>query len=347
MLGVMERIVPAPDADSLSTASFSSVRRDPDAARAAGVVAPDVDLHYAPAVQTPAPLPDDFAWAEPSPEPARGQSILDFDTVEFAVVGPEAPRDAISAPPVEEDDAHERASLRGLLKGLGKKREQREEAPPTDWLGVDGGFDARKAGREIGSWDNFDENDDEDDFGWKGGWAGDDPIGDPEFAVSEAARIRRRVTETVDRELTEKEVWFVATGAEEVGTLGMQALLRDYGEELRDALIISIDGCGAGNLYWASSEGMARRYRASVRLVGLARRVSRETEILIKPRVFKGLSTDATPALARGFKALSILALDDNGVPVNWHWRTDTADALDPLLIDKTAEFVTAMVREA
>ena len=52
-----------------------------------------------------------------------------------------------------------------------------------------------------------------------------------------AARIRRRVTETVDRELTEKEIWFVATGSEEVGTLGMQALLRDVTARDNDAVV--------------------------------------------------------------------------------------------------------------
>jgi len=40
----------------------------------------------------------------------------------------------------------------------------------------------------------------------------------------------------------------------------------------------------------------------------LAKRVSREHEILVKPRAYKGLSTDATPALARGFKAMTIMA---------------------------------------
>lgn len=373
MLGVMERLVPAPDADSLSTSSFPAVRRGPDAAYAAGAVDADVDLHYAPAVidREPPPLPDDFTWAEPAPEATAGQGMLDFETVEFAAVGEAAPRPRTATWDDEPDDAPvtpysdtlpadvaasgsaevepRRTAKRGLLSGLGRKKERagHDDAAPTDWLGVGDDFDARKAGREIGSWDKFEEADDEDGFGWKGGWAGDDPIGDPEFAASEAARIRRRVTENIDRELTEKEVWFVATGAKEVGTLGMQAFLRDYGHDLRDALIINIDGCGAGHLYWASAEGMARKYRASARLVGLARRVSRETETLIKPRVFNGLSTDATPALARGYKAMSILALDEHGVPVNWHWKTDTADALDPQLIEQTAEFVTAMVREA
>lgn len=377
MLGVMQALVPAPDANTLATTgSFPSIRRGPAAAEEAGVIPEGADLRYTPAsVPEAAPLPDDFSWAEPVAEKPKGQSVLDFDTIDFAAVGgsersperreptpaaPERTRDREESRPAEVlpadiassapygPEAETREKKRGLLGKLGRKDKRQGSEDVKDWLGVDEEFDARKAGQEIGSWDNFGGDDSDDDgFGWKGGWAGDDPIEDDDFAASEAARIRRRVTETVDRDLSEKEVWFVATGAEEVGTVGMQALLRDYGDDLRDALIINIDGCGAGHLYWASAEGMARTYRADRRLVSLARRVSRETETIIKPRVYKGLSTDATPALARGFKAMSIMAFDGSGLPVNWHWRTDTADTLDPQLIEKTAAFVTAMVREA
>ena len=39
----------------------------------------------------------------------------------------------------------------------------------SDWLGVDDSFDAKRSGHDIGSWDNFDDDD------WKGGAA---PFGD-------------------------------------------------------------------------------------------------------------------------------------------------------------------------
>jgi hypothetical protein len=377
MLGVMERLVPAPDATTLVTSSFPSLRRDADAAVAAGVVPVGASIAYTPPAEESSPaLPADFQWAEPMAEPERAPrssagagGLFDFETVEFAAVDegaasrrrsvPDEPASEpaaapqvlpadIAGPGHDEDDS--RGRKRGLLGGFGgRKKERRRDEDVSGWLGVDEGFDARKAGADIGSWDNFEESGDEDPdgFGWKGGWAGDDPIEDPEFAANEAARIRRRVTENIDRELVEKEIWFVATGAEESGTWGMQAFLRDHGDEIRDALIINIDGCGAGHLCWASAEGMARRFRANQRLVGLARRVSRETETLIKPRIYNGLSTDATPALARGFKAMSIMAFDTNGLPVNWHWRTDDSSTIDEKLLLTTAEFVTAMVREA
>lgn len=370
MLGVMERLVPAPDATSLITTEFSNIRRGPEAAYDAGVVPEGAELVYSdeePAEATA--LPEDFSWAEPvGAAESRSQGILEFDTIEFAAVdvprrssrtAPEpdvkAEPEVVSDVPVLPadvagrgvDEITEQEGRRRLFSSRAKKT-RRKDQPSTDaWLGVNEDFDARKAGKDIGSWDKFGGDDEDDGFGWKGGWAGDDPIGDPEFAASEAARIRRRVTESIDRELTEKEVWFVATGAKEVGALGMQTFLREYADDLRDALIINLDSCGAGQLFWASAEGIARRYRASARLTGLARRVSRETETLIKPRVCKGMVTDATPALGRGFKAVSIMALGSDGVPPNWHWRTDTADAVDPELLEKTAEFVTAMVRDS
>ena len=35
----------------------------------------------------------------------------------------------------------------------------------SDWLGVEDDYDAKKSGRGIGSWDNFEDDND----GWKGG----------------------------------------------------------------------------------------------------------------------------------------------------------------------------------
>jgi hypothetical protein len=386
MLGVLNNLVSEPDANRFSTSQFEPTTRSVAAAIDADVVPEGALLSYSPAgsADTASELPDDFQWAEPSSEPARqpqrGQGLLEFDTIDFAAVGPDdAPRAAVQEPRSQPQIAREepaRVELptgpdvlpgagaplgavpteeprkkRGLLGGLGLGKKKREEpADVKGWLGVDDEFDARKAGADIGSWDKFGADDDDDDaggLGWKGGAAGDDPIGDDDFSANEAARIRRRVTESVDRELSEKEVWFVATGAEEVGTCGMQALLDDYGDELRDALIINIDNVGAGQLSWITAEGMARRYRAAQRVIGLVKRASREREILVKPRVYKGLSTDATPALARGFKAMTLMAFDNSGLPLNWHWKTDTSENIEPEVVERVADLVTEMIREA
>ena len=388
MLGVLHNLVAEPDASRFSTSQFEPVRRSAEAALDADVVPEGALLSYSPAgsSEDSSELPDDFRWAEPSGEPARapqrGQGLLEFETIEFAAVGPDAERSSrpssrprydetpepgrTSAPePVDFEEtetlpgagappgatqAEEPRKKRGLLGGLGLGKKKREEpADVKGWLGVGDEFDARKAGKDIGSWDNFGSEDDDDDdgIGWKGGAAGEDPIGDEDFSAIQAARIRRKVTESVDRELSEKEVWFVATGAEEVGTIGMQAFLADYGDDMRDALIINLDNVGGGQLSWVTAEGMVRRYRANPRIIGLAKRASREREILVKPRVYKGLSTDATPALARGFKAMTIMGFDNAGLPLNWHWKSDVSENVELEVVEKAAELVTEMIREA
>ncbi len=233
----------------------------------------------------------------------------------------------------------ERPKRKGFF-GLGRKKERADEV--SDWLGVDDSFDARDEGRKIGSWDSFED----EDAGFKGGRAGDDPIGDPEYAANAASRIRKRVSEGSDHSLAEKEVWFIATGAEESGTWGMRAFLEEYADELRGAFIINLDNIGAGNLYWITKEGMARRYGSDRRLMSAARKVSRQEEILVKGREYRGLSTDATPALARKFKAMSIMAFDINGRLPNWHWHTDTSENVQPENVDNAVRLVEGIIRE-
>ncbi|MRS11845.1 MAG: hypothetical protein EG823_02080 [Actinobacteria bacterium] len=209
------------------------------------------------------------------------------------------------------------------------------------WLGIGRGFDVRKAGKQIGSWDNIDED---DEFGFKAGTAGEIPPEDESTDV--AARIRRRVTESIDRALAEKEIWFVATGADEVGGQGMRALLGAYDEDLKDALIINIENVGTGSIAFVTDEGMLRTYRADRRLVTQAKRTARENELAVKGRSLRNFRTSATPALARRFKAITVMGFDINGRVPNWRWHTDTVENIAEKTIDQAVGFVTALLRD-
>lgn len=352
MLQAMEAVVPEPEemASSVELPRVPAPRLEPE--EGAEAMPEEGLLSYAPA-ESHKPFADEgeLDWEEP-PAAGRGQESLDLGREE-----PRRPAADLGDWGTEE--------LEPITPGEPRRGEPRDDAHPPgqptaeegrgrergrgigDWLGLGGRFNPRDEGKRIGTWDRFpDDDEDEDGLGWKGGAAGE-AIDDPGFAESEAARIRRRVTTQVDRELVEKEVWFVATGAEESGTWGMRALLKDFGEDLRDALIINIDNVGAGTVSWVTSEGMARRYRCDRKLQSLARRVVREAELPIKGRDYHGLSTDATPALARGYKAMSVMAFDINGRLPNWHWTTDTVENVQPENLERVADFVTRLIREA
>jgi hypothetical protein len=384
MLGVLERLVPEPEATAFVAREAVKMRTQEEAI-AADVVPEDSLLNYSPVAAPPrAPESwaedDDISW---DTGVIAGQTSLTIDSRRRSAVpverdratkpdveaserlfggGPARPQRGVPAPtadldgedgifgpaPVSTPEATEPARTgaepkRGLF---GRRKPAEDRHGVRDWLGVDDDFDAKKAGRGIGSWDNFPDEDDDDDSGWKGGTAVIEGLDDPDFAASEAARIRRRVTMNVDRELVEKEVWFVATGAEEVGTVGMKAFLKEMGPELGDASIINLDNLGSGSVFYVTREGMAKRYDSDRRLVGAARRAAREADLPVAGREYRGLSTDATAALARRFRAVSVMAFDINGRLPNWHWATDTTDNVSEENIELAVDFVSALIKE-
>jgi hypothetical protein len=355
MLGIMEQTVPEPEQRTMAT---QPIRRTPEAAFDADVVLEDALLSYTPVDGSPraaepvAPTRpaletfDDLGWETTTMPAIQQQSSLSFEEPAYPSSPPRRADDFDDDEPdlpIELEDKAPEPSGRKRL--FGRKGESGERHGVRDWLGLGGGFDVRKEGKSIGTWDAL-ADDEEDGFGFKGGAAGPLGFDDPGFAAEEASRIRRRVTNSIDRALSEKEIWFVATGAEEVGTCGMQAFLAAYGEELRDALIINLDNLGAGALAWITSEGMARHYHCDRRLASSAKRVARENDLPIRGREYRGLSTDATPALARRFKAMSIMAFDINGRLPHWHWHTDTVDNVAESNLDLAADFVTKLIRE-
>ncbi|MDO9557690.1 MAG: M28 family peptidase [Coriobacteriia bacterium] len=350
MLGIMEQTVPEPDQRVMVT---QPIRRTAEAAYEADVVLEDALLTYTPVnddVRAAEPLAptrvaletfDDLGWETTAMPAVQQRSTFSLEEPTSAAPTDDDPESAPVAMSYEEP--HEEPKKKRLW---GRKSEKSERHGVRDWLGLGGGFDARKEGKNIGTWDALADEDDGDGFGFKGGASTPLEFDDPGFAAEEASRIRRRVTGGVDRALSEKEIWFVATGAEEAGTWGMQAFLAAYADELRDALIINLDNLGAGSLYWITSEGMARRYHCDRRLASSARRVAHENEMLVRGREYRGPSTDATPALARRFKAMSIMAFDINGRLPHWHWHTDTVDNVTESNIELAADFVTKLIRE-
>jgi len=43
---------------------------------------------------------------------------------------------------------------------------------------------------------------------------------------------------------------------------------------------------------------------------------------------------------------MSVMAFDINGRLPNWHWHTDTIDAVSESTVEQAVQFVTALVRD-
>ncbi len=106
-------------------------------------------------------LPDPFAQVNDPFATAQGPEPTS------APVAPPRPV-ASGAQPIETISAPAPAAPKSRKRGLGGlfgRKKKNEQDSMSDWLGVEDDYDAKKSGRGIGSWDNFEDDND----GWKGG----------------------------------------------------------------------------------------------------------------------------------------------------------------------------------
>lgn len=143
------------------------------------------------------------------------------------------------------------------------------------------------------------------------------------------------------------EVCLLFTGCEESGTYGMIDYLEKYGDQHKDTFFVNLDNIGSGNLYYMSGEGMFPVYKASAELIDACTTVAGcRPDLNVKQGVYNLLSTDAMPLLARKYKAISFLALNDEGLLPNWHWPSDTYENVDINTVETAVEFVYELLKE-
>ncbi|MEM3832402.1 MAG: M28 family peptidase [Thermoprotei archaeon] len=139
---------------------------------------------------------------------------------------------------------------------------------------------------------------------------------------------------------SDKEIWFIATGSEEAGMIGMYNMLK----HLKGFYIINIDNIGAGRLYYTKKEGIIIKYQCKGRLKEIADEIGKKFKI--EPVVYSLLPTDATPAIRRGFTCITIIALDNRGIPENYHWYNDKAEYIKEENLIKARDFVLEIVNK-
>ena len=104
---------------------------------------------------------------------------------------------------------------------------------------------------------------------------------------------------------------------------------------------MNLDNIGAGELKYITGEGMIRAYPADPELLMLSAEVARENpDLPLTPHEYRTLPTDAYAALVCGYRAMSIMAFDEEGVIPNWHWETDLIENLDEKNLELAERFV-------
>ena len=228
-------------------------------------------------------------------------------------------------------------------------QQQMQEQSFNDWLGLDEGFDAKKNGEQIGSWDNFSDSDGSaqgSNSRWQGGAA---PRRTRHMSVEgeQAARARRAAMRLGDRDLTSHEVWFVLTGAGEAGNAGIRDFIASYRSELRGAYFINLECLGAGRQSLVVEEAAdSSRVKADRRLVNIFGQASQDINRPVALERMPWRASDASIALEQGCRAVTLCGVQD-GVPANAHWTGDSPEKLDINAIEDAVDMVVEVIKNA
>jgi hypothetical protein len=144
----------------------------------------------------------------------------------------------------------------------------------------------------------------------------------------------------------EIEFWFVSTGSEEVGAVGMENFMKTYAEELaRDnSYFINFDNLGSGTPHYFLGEGMLNFYKFSKDLIKAAEKAAQLKQFqTITPAKYRVAYTDAIIPAGKGYAAILMLALDERGLIPNWHWHTDTLENVDMAVPQLASDFALEM----
>lgn len=144
------------------------------------------------------------------------------------------------------------------------------------------------------------------------------------------------------------KVWLLLTGCEEVGMAGMSAFLKTHGPELdkTKTVFLNFDNLGDGRITYVTGEGMLKLFPADPALVRLAEEIAKEEPFEdVQGRAFTALTLDTLVPRARGFRVLSFMSLNEDGVPWPWHWHDDVLTNVDREDLDRAAEFAWTLLQ--
>lgn len=152
----------------------------------------------------------------------------------------------------------------------------------------------------------------------------------------------------VSEPLSNCELELAAFGCEEAIMMGAVQYMKKNGPRLdRDnTYFINLESVGYGNVRYATSEGFVRVRPYSEELVAISRGLVDSGEFGEVGTYEVRLGTDAMVPLVRGFKAISIMAFNENNFIPNYHTPEDTPENMDIAVTERARDFVMAMLRE-
>lgn len=313
--------------------------------------------------------PSDPEWGKTSYRPqltsvARRASLFDLpdpsgrETDPFATNpnGPRVPAQGAQGDDQQRLEVTAGASQAEPLETIGSQdqaAEEEAEAPGEKPKNFVLSLINRLRGKAAATDEPDDESDDEDGSNWRGGAATrsglrlvDDEIPADEEVPTEE-ELRDAVLSLGDDELIAHDIWFVALGASSLDHAGMRSFLARHRSEVRGCFVVNLDCIGAGRLVTLKNEGREETRRADRRMTRLLGGAASDLHVELGQETHDWADTDATPAMRSSLRAVTLMGLDDNGLPALSGTPDDVTENVSGDQAAQVAALVTEMIRRS
>ncbi|WP_276915340.1 hypothetical protein [Parvibacter caecicola] len=141
------------------------------------------------------------------------------------------------------------------------------------------------------------------------------------------------------------EVWFVALGAQLADNGGMRAFLEEHAQDLRGAIIIDLEGLGAGQLTLMEKEGKFLHKKPSSRMDRIVRKAASAVGISVEKGTQCWKDSASAFAMKHGHQAMHLVGQLD-GKPAFFAERDDVAENVDEETLYVNSDFVMEVLRK-
>ncbi len=148
--------------------------------------------------------------------------------------------------------------------------------------------------------------------------------------------------------LAHTEVWLAFTAAEEVGCLGVHALLDAYGDQLAEAWFLDFEMVSTSQIVYItrhSSLSYFGSYAPDAESLAWAQETARRRPDLGLRGQEMVIVEEVGSLRGRGFRGLCLAGVGEDGWLANWHRHTDDLAHLDPQGLERAARFAWEMLQ--
>ncbi len=142
----------------------------------------------------------------------------------------------------------------------------------------------------------------------------------------------------------EADVWLVATGSHESWMGGMRQFLTEHRLDRENTYFLNLECIGTGDLHVLAKEGMLHALRADPAMLRRARALADRHGL--KEGSMRAVPTGAYIPLMRDMKAMTVMGLDEDGLPPHWNQISDRVLEVEEKSIAQVTAFSDAFIRE-